>query len=64
MPDIDYWKRGTAVIEKKLEQAQEADPANAPFGLVGDEAKLWHQAQASAYQHALEVMGYPTSVKT
>lgn len=27
---------------------------------MGDEAKLWHAATASAYQHALEMMGYPT----
>jgi hypothetical protein len=54
----EYWKKGTFLIEKCLIKAKWADPLDTPFPLVGDDAKLWHRAQATAYQHALEMMGW------
>jgi len=57
--DYDYWKEGTLIIEACLRKAVRADPGDVPFPLVGAEAVLWHQAQATAYQHALEMMGMP-----
>jgi hypothetical protein len=50
---------GAGVIERCLAKAAAADPADAPIPLVGEEAALWHQAQAEAYRHALEMMGPP-----
>lgn len=61
MSDLDYWRAGTKIIEECLANAIKADPGDVPFPLVGAEAKLWHQAQAVAYQHALEMMGMPSS---
>ncbi len=58
--DLRYWAEGTKLIEECLAQALRADPDDVPFPLVGNEAKLWHSASASAYQHALEMMGRPT----
>lgn len=46
-----------SILERSLERAVTADPADAPFGLSVDEARIWHMAQASAYQHALEMLG-------
>lgn len=54
----EYWKSGTRVIEECLARAIRADPGDVPFPLLGDEARLWHAATASAYQHALEMMGW------
>lgn len=54
-----YWKSGEAVIEACLAKALKADHADAPFPFDEQQAALWHQAQAAAYQHALEMMGYP-----
>lgn len=59
---VEYWKRGTEVVEKALEKALKADPKDAPFPLTGEEARIWHQASADAYQHALEMMGVPKDV--
>lgn len=56
---IDYWKAGTRIIEKCLAKATKADPQDAPVGLVEHDADVWFRAQASAYQHALEMMGFP-----
>lgn len=53
---LAYCAQGKEIIERKLATALAADPSDAPFPLVGEEAALWHQAQASAYQHALEMM--------
>lgn len=60
---ITYWREGAEIIENCLQRAIEADPANVPFPLTGDLAKVWHMAQAVAYQHALEMMGPPEGVK-
>jgi len=46
-----------SILERCLEKALAADPADAPFGLSAVEAGLWHRAQANAYQHALEMLG-------
>lgn len=59
-----YWKQGTEIIEKCLAVSLVADPADVPFPLVGDEAKLWHSASASAYQHALEMMAQVKDIAT
>lgn len=56
-----YWRKGTEIIERCLKKAAAASPSDAPFPLVGDEARLWHQAQAEAYRHALEMMGAPSA---
>lgn len=47
------------VLEAALKKATEAKHSDAPFGLDEAEAALWHQAQAAAYQHALEMMPPP-----
>jgi hypothetical protein len=47
---------GREIIERALAVALKGDPNEAPFPLSPDEAAIWHQAQASAYQHALEMM--------
>ena len=57
---IAYWQHGQQIVERCLEKAQQANPADAPMPLVGDEAALWHRAQMEAYRHCLEMMGYPT----
>lgn len=56
---LQYWRDGTAIIEKALAKAVAADLADVPFPLTGAAASLWHSASASAYQHALEMMGVP-----
>lgn len=55
-----YWLNGAAIIEEYLKVAIAENPADAPFPLVGREAAIWHEAQADAYRHALEMMGPPT----
>jgi hypothetical protein len=57
---IAYWQHGQQIVERCMEKAQQANPADAPMPLVGDEAALWHRAQMEAYRHCLEMMGYPT----
>src|SRR3546814_17092648 len=57
---IAYWQHGQQIVERCLEKAQQANPADAPMPLVGAEAALWHRAQMEAYRHCLEMMGYPT----
>lgn len=56
---LEYWGEGTVLIEECLAKATRADPGDVPFPLVGEEAVLWHRAQAAAYQHAIEMMGRP-----
>lgn len=53
-----YWKDGSKIIEGCLAKSLDADPSDAPFPLIGNDAKIWHLAQANAYRHALEMMGY------
>jgi hypothetical protein len=57
--ELAYWSEGTRLIEECLAKAKLADPDDAPFPMTGDEAQLWHRAQAAAYRHALEMMGRP-----
>ena len=56
MPDQPEFN-ARSILERSLEKAVTANPADAPFGLSAEEACLWHMAQASAYQHALEMLG-------
>ena len=53
---LAYCAQGAKIIEAALAKANRADPVDAPFGLFGEEAALWHRAQAAAFQHALEMM--------
>lgn len=48
---------GLAIVEKHFQIATKADFADAPFPLDPSQAHIWHQATASAYQHALEMCG-------
>lgn len=57
---LKYWRDGAAIIEKCLLAAEVADPLDVPFPLTGADAKRWHEAQRSAYQYALDMMGPPT----
>jgi len=47
---------GIALIEEQLKAAQRAAPGDAPFPLTTAEARLHHQASASAYSHSLEMV--------
>jgi len=58
---IAYWKRGHGVIEKAMNKAYAGDWQDAPMPLTGEEASLWLRAQGEAYQHALEMMGVPST---
>lgn len=53
---LAYCAQGARIVEAALNKAQRADPADAPMHLTGENAALWHQAQAEAYRHALEMM--------
>lgn len=57
---LQYWVDGSAIIEKCLTRATDAAHEDAPFGMGDADARIWHEAQANAYQHALEMMGVPT----
>jgi hypothetical protein len=57
--DID---RGLNIGEQALSVAAQGKHEDAPFPLDEHEAKLWHHAQAAAYQHVLEMCG-STSIK-
>lgn len=58
---MTYWRDGHAIVEARLDKAVKADPSDAPIPLTGEQAKLWHMAQADAYRDALEMMGVPES---
>lgn len=47
---------GLEIIKNCLSVAKEAKHEYAPFHLDKTQAKLWHRAQAEAYQHALEII--------
>ncbi len=49
-------KEGLHIIEAALAKALKADPNDAPIPLHGDEARIWHTAQAGAYAHALDML--------
>src|SRR3546814_18498092 len=55
---IAYWKHGQQIVERCLEKAQQANNADAPMPLVGEEAAIWHRAQMEAYRNCAEMMGY------
>lgn len=48
---------GIALVEEQLKVAQRAAPTDAPFPLTPAEARLHHEASASAYTHSLEMVG-------
>jgi hypothetical protein len=52
-----------ALFEAALAKAEKADPSEVPFPLVGDQAALWHRAQASALQWVLEMLPIGVPVK-
>lgn len=47
---------GIALVEEQLKVARRAAPADVPFPLTGAEARLHHEASASAYSHSLEMV--------
>lgn len=47
---------GIALVEEQLKVARRAAPAEAPFPLTPAEARLHHEASASAYSHSLEMV--------
>ena len=47
---------GIALVEEQLKIAQRATPSDAPFPLTPAEARLHHEASASAYFHSLEMV--------
>lgn len=47
---------GIALVEEQLKVARRAAPAEAPFPLTPTEARLYHEASASAYSHSLEMV--------
>lgn len=55
---LEWQKRGTEAVEKCLATSVKGDWNDAPMPLHGDDARLWLRAQAEAYQHSLEMMGY------
>lgn len=58
---LEYWLKGTAIIEGRLAKAALAKHEDAPFPLDAEQAALWHAAQVDAYRDALEMMGVPES---
>lgn len=48
--------KGLEIIEDCLKRVSSGDLAEAPFPLVGEEARIWLAGAASAYQHALEML--------
>lgn len=47
---------GVDTLEKNLATATRAKHEDAPFPLDEQQARLYHRASASAYQHALEMV--------
>lgn len=47
---------GIALVEDQLKVARRAAPEEAPFPLTPAEARLHHEASASAYSHSLEMV--------
>lgn len=48
--------RGLDIIEASFKVSQRSRHIDAPFPLDGDEARLWHKAQSSAYLYVLEMI--------
>lgn len=47
---------GIALVENQLATSTRAAPADAPFPLVGEEARIYHEGAISAYVHSLEMV--------
>lgn len=47
---------GIALVENQLVTSTRATPADAPFPLVGEEARIYHEGSISAYVHSLEMV--------
>lgn len=47
---------GIALIENQLVTATRATPADAPFPLTGEEARIYHDGTTAAYVHSLEMV--------
>lgn len=58
-----YWLDGTAVIERRLADADKGELVAAPFPLSAEQVQLWQRAQREAYRHALETMGVPIDLR-
>lgn len=47
---------GIALVENQLTTSKQASPGDAPFPLVGEEARIYHDGALSAYVHSLEMV--------
>jgi GNAT superfamily N-acetyltransferase len=47
---------GIALVENALVTATRASPTDAPFPLVGEEARIYHEGTTAAYVHSLEMV--------
>jgi len=47
---------GIALVENQLTTSKRAAPADVPFPLVGEEARIYHEGALSAYIHSLEMV--------
>lgn len=57
MPEAsDELKTTRDILEACLSKAVRADHQDAPFPMDATQAKIWHDAQANAYRHALEML--------
>ncbi|MEM8515091.1 hypothetical protein RCH14_004451 [Massilia sp. MP_M2] len=55
---------GIEVVEKCLQKAIAAAPEDAPFPLLGNDAKLYMRAQMEAYRHSLEMISLDPALKS
>lgn len=55
---------GIEIVEKCLKKAIAAAPEDAPFPLLGKEAKLYMRAQMEAYRHSLEMISLDPALKS
>lgn len=47
---------GIALVENQLVTSTRSAPADVPFPLVGEEARIYHEGSISAYVHSLEMV--------
>ena len=48
--------RGIDLVENQLARSKRGAPADVPFPLVGEEARIYHKGSISAYVHSLEMV--------
>lgn len=58
--DADF-AEGVALVENRLAIARVARHDDAPFPFDAEQARLWHEAQASAFQYCLEMLNAPAA---